>query len=142
MKKALSISSLVAATFVLLVFAIVPHHHHQDGGTCIAISHCEKQHNNDCSNNHSHSCDDSCLAATDFLISEQSHTDSRCKIDGLAIDGIGGHLHVSFILLSAHTNIVPPPDEISVEFLWGDFHARTYISAISSAAGMRAPPAA
>lgn len=141
MRKFLYISSLLFATLLLLVFAVVEHHHHADGAPCICIHQCEQAHDEPCDESHNHNGNESCPITANYIISEGSHTDSRCKVDGCAVNHNDTHLHTPSFILTALTNIVPPVEECYT-FKYGDNITPGYQSSTPLAVGLRAPPIA
>lgn len=140
-KKILSMLSVSVATFILLVFAIVPHHHH-GGVVCMVIEQCEQ---NATSNEHRghNGCDDVnhnnlCLTETEYVTS--SNDDTACKVSSCDSHD---HTHINHILplLCVIVDAFVGISDISIkEYAYSEFVPACQSLYVGLANGLRAPP--
>ncbi len=128
LKRILSISLMLFATFMIVASSVLPHHHTEDGGICLILDLCNDnnaEHNHGCSD-----CDGDC-AMNINLIQDTSQIGHASK---------AGLIPQLIAILSTGCSILPEPIELSTTFSFV-YITHAYQDYIGLSCGMRAPPA-
>ncbi|MCD7976834.1 MAG: hypothetical protein LUG51_06640 [Tannerellaceae bacterium] len=140
MKRILTISCMLLATLVVIVFAVFPHHHH-GGVACMVMDVCDSQDPINEEHPHHHHAGDMehhnhlCISGTEF-INETTKEEVKCKVCVCHNCTHTHHLPILFLL----------PDFLIYEEIsvakpeYGEFIVFYKSIDASQTHGLRAPP--